>query len=590
MNQTQSAILGSFVYPSAGGMIPPSTIGEMDMILQQLHEHKDRWGGESIKNRLDYMEKLIHDFSALADQWVEQVASAERIGDDDFAIGIECMAGPYSVLRNLQGLKRALMDIQAGGVPKVPGPVITRTNEQVSAQVFPQTVYDQVLFNGYRVEVWMEPGVTLEDLSKTQALVYSQSISLGKVALVLGAGNLPGIPVTDVLDRLFVQNQVVLLKMNPVNDYIGPLLYQGFRCLIEAGYMQIVYGGANEGAHLCQHPLVDEIFITGSDKTFDAIVFGHGELGARHKAEHQPLLKKTVIGELGNVTPVIIVPGKWAQEDLDYQAENLVSWIATHASCACNTPRVIILHAEWPQRTAFLDALRRIYSRTPLRFAYYPGSQQRYQSYLDVHTDAEQIGEPKEGQLPWTIISDISIQNRTDICFTTEAFCSVTAVVMISAGSVPDFLERAVAFSNETLWGTLAAGMIVHPNSMKDHEVKLAVETAIEQLRYGTIGVNCSAGLSWVLMTTPWGAFPGGNIYNIQSGNSFVHNTLMFSKPQKTVMYAKFRETPKPICFVSRGKVLRQIAPLLVDLMTRPNLWKLPRILWTAIAEYRTRK
>jgi acyl-CoA reductase-like NAD-dependent aldehyde dehydrogenase len=584
MNQTQSAILGSFVYPSAGGMMPASTIDEIDTIVQQLHGHKDKWGGESIKKRLDYLETMIHDFSTVADQWVEQVTSAERIESDDYAIGIECMAGPYSVLRNLQGLKRALLDIQARGVPKVSGSVITRTNGQVSAQVFPQTIYDRVLFSGYRVNVWMEPGVTIENLSKTQAVVYSQTAPSGKVALVLGAGNLPGIPVTDVLDMLFVQNHVVLLKMNPVNDYIGPLLKQGFHCLIEAGYMQIVYGGANEGAYLCQHPLVDEVFITGSDKTFDAIVFGSGELGARRKAEHQPLLKKTVSGELGNVTPVIIVPGKWDQEDLDYQAENLVSWIATHASCACNTPRVVILHSEWSQRVAFLDALRRIYSRTPLRFAYYPGSQQRFQSFLDAHTDAEQIGEPQEGQLPWTIISDVNIQNRTDICFTTEAFCSVVAIAMISADSVPEYLERAVVFSNETLWGTLAAGMVVQPNSMKDLKVKVAVETAIEQLRYGTIGINCSAGLSWVLMTTPWGAFPGGNIYNIQSGNSFVHNTLMFSKPQKTVMYAKFRETPKPIAFVSRGKVLRRMATLLVDLMTSPNLWKLPRILRTAIA------
>jgi hypothetical protein len=159
----------------------------------------------------------------------------------------------------------------------------------------------------------------------------------------------------------------------------------------------------------------------------------------------------------------------------------------------------------------------------------------------------------------------------------------VVAAAVISAASTPEYLQRAVAFSNETLWGTLAAGLCVHPLSMKDPQIKAAVETAIEQLRYGTIGINCSAGLSWVLMTTPWGAFPGSSIYDIQSGNRFVHNTLMFSKPQKTVMYAIFRETPKPIGFVSRGKVLRRLAPLLVDLMAQPSLGKLPRILWTAL-------
>jgi acyl-CoA reductase-like NAD-dependent aldehyde dehydrogenase len=584
MTTPESKKPGSFVYPSTDGMIPATTCDEMNALVRGLCSRKDKWVEESVKNRLGYLETMIHDFSALADRWVELVTSAERIEGDDFAIGVECMAGPYSVLRNLQGLRKSLLDIQAFGVPKIPGPVITRANGQVSAQVFPQTGYDKLLFNGYRVEVWMEPDVTPDNLSKTQALSYTHRVSTGKVCLVLGAGNLPGIPVTDVLDKLFVQNQVVLLKMNPVNDYIGPLLEEGFRCLIEAGYLRIAYGGSSEGAYLCEQLDVDEIFITGSDKTFDAIVFGPGEAGARRKSEKLPLLQKAVGGELGNVTPVIVVPGIWKQEDLEYQAESIVSWIATHASFACNNPRVIILHAEWPQRTAFLDALRRVFSRTPLRFAYYPGSQQRYQSYLATHSSVEQIGNPKEGELPWTLITDVNTQDRADTCFTTEVFCGIVAVTMISAPSVPEFLDCAVTFSNETLWGTLAAGLFVHPNSTEDPQVKTAVEKAIEQLRYGTIGVNCSAGLSWVLMTTPWGAFPGSSIYDIQSGNSFVHNTLMFSRPQKTVMYAKFRETPKPIGFVSRGKVLRRLAPQLVDLMTEPSPWKLPSILRTALS------
>jgi hypothetical protein len=85
------------------------------------------------------------------------------------------------------------------------------------------------------------------------------------------------------------------------------------------------------------------------------------------------------------------------------------------------------------------------------------------------------------------------------------------------------------------------------------------------------------------MMTTPWGAYPGSDVYDIQSGNSFVHNTLMFSKPQKTVMYAKFRESPKPIAFASRGKVIRKMGPLRVDLTAQPGLLKLFRVLGTAL-------
>jgi hypothetical protein len=54
---------------------------------------------------------------------------------------------------------------------------------------------------------------------------------------------------------------------------------------------------------------VDEIHLTGSDKTFKAIVFGSGVEGAERKAKKKPLIIKPVTGELSNITPIIIVPG-----------------------------------------------------------------------------------------------------------------------------------------------------------------------------------------------------------------------------------------------------------------------------------------
>ncbi len=46
----------------------------------------------------------------------------------------------------------------------------------------------------------------------------------GKLALVLGAGNVASIAPLDVLHKLFIENQVCLLKLNPVNDYLHDLL------------------------------------------------------------------------------------------------------------------------------------------------------------------------------------------------------------------------------------------------------------------------------------------------------------------------------------------------------------------------------
>lgn len=54
----------------------------------------------------------------------------------------------------------------------------------------------------------------------------------GKLALVLGAGNVASIAPLDVLHKLFIENQVCLLKLNPVNDYLHDLLAQALAPVI----------------------------------------------------------------------------------------------------------------------------------------------------------------------------------------------------------------------------------------------------------------------------------------------------------------------------------------------------------------------
>ena len=68
------------------------------------------------------------------------------------------------------------------------------------------------------------------------------------VALVLGAGNVSSIGPMDLLYKLFVDNQVVALKVHPVNDYLGPLLAEGFQTLRDWGVLRIVYGGVDVGS------------------------------------------------------------------------------------------------------------------------------------------------------------------------------------------------------------------------------------------------------------------------------------------------------------------------------------------------------
>jgi hypothetical protein len=480
-------------------------------------------------------------------------------------------------------MRQTLVEIEVEGHPKIPGHVITNSNGQVVAQVFPQTIYDRLYFERIRAEIWMEPGVTVEGLSQTQAIAYNDKGHNGKVALVLGAGNVASIGPLDVLYKLFVEDQVVLYKANPINAYLGPLMDEAFRVIIDPGFLRVVYGGAAEGSYLCNHKGVDEIHITGSDKTFDAIVFGSGLEGAKRKAKRAPLLTKRVTSELGNVSPVIIVPGPWKADDLAYQAEHIDSMLTNNAGFNCNATRVIIQDARWPQRNQLLEEMRKVLTHIPSRTAYYPGAIERHQIFIKEHPEAEYFGLSTEQQLPWTLIAGVDPGSIEDVCFTTEAFCSLFAETALEAGSVSEYIDKAVAFANQHLWGTLNATIIVHPASLKEQSVRAAVERAIAGLRYGTVGINIWAGAGFTFGTTTWGAFPGHELHNIQSGMGVVHNTLMFSRPQKSVLWGPFRSALTPPWFVTHGKTARKLFPKLVAFEAAPTPLKVPGIMAAAL-------
>ena len=575
---------GSFEYPAVASSAPPSTREMLDHAILTLRSRKDAWVAVSVSERVALLDQLIRGFASVQDRWVAAGVQAKGLEPHNPAIGEEWLLGPYPVLRNLRLLRQSLRDMALYGRPKISGAVTARPNGQVVATVFPQTMYDRLFYRDVTAEVWMEPGVSVADLPATQAVAYYGRRRQGKVALVLGAGNVSSLGPAYLLYKLFVENQVVLYKANPINAYFGPLMEEAFRNLIEPGYLRVVYGGVEEGAYLCEHPGIDEIQITGSDKSFDAIVFGSGPDGVVRKTAHQPLLHKPITAGLGNVSPVIVVPGPWSADDLAYQAEHLVSMLANNAGFNCNATRVIIQHATWNQRDALLQRVGDIFAQTPLRNAYYPGARSRHGAFLAAHPDASQFGRPSGGQLPWTLIPYVDPNNADDIAFTTEAFCGLFAETGLTAPSVAGYIDRAVAFCNETLWGTLNATLLVHPASLRDPATAEAIDRAIATLRYGAIAINDWAAVVYLLGEPPWGGYPGSDIYDIQSGVGWVHNTLMFSRIQKSVVRAPWRATPTPPYFVrqlgKRDALFRRLSAFEAS----PSPARLPGVLWAAFA------
>ncbi|MGC6417365.1 MAG: aldehyde dehydrogenase family protein [Bradymonadia bacterium] len=556
---------------------------KLDTDLDTLKQRAPAWLALNLNARIDYLKSMLDGTFEVAEEQVAAAIEAKRVPAGTAMEAEDYLAGPVVQGRTIRLLIETLEEIRDHGSPRInAGRIRDVTADQIAVQVIPNDTADKLLLTGFEGEIWLEPGVNRNNLKDHMGELYRGGLSdlEPRVALVLGAGNVASIGPLDVVHKLFVEGQVCLLKMNPVNAYLGPFIERAFKRLVDDGFLRLAYGGADVGEYLCQHESVDEIHITGSDRTHDAIVFGVGEEGARRKAENDPRNTKRITSELGNVSPVIIMPGSWTEADLRFHAENVATQMTNNAGFNCNAAKVLIMHEGWSQKTQFMEMLKSVLAHLPRRAAYYPGAFERYDRFSTAHSNAIAVGERDETVLPWTLIPDCDSQNHAEICFTEESFCGITAQTTLPGGDAGEFLRNAVAFCNETLWGSLNACIIAHP--MTEKRYSDALEEAIRDLEYGSVAINHWPGLCYGMGATAWGAAPGHTLDDIQSGIGFVHNTKLFDRPHKTVLRGPFRVFPKPPWFVTHKRSLA-VAKRMASMEHKPSLLKIPGIAWNAI-------
>lgn len=514
-------------------------------ILNGLQKKKQNWQNLPLSKKIFYLNDCQKCLKEEAHSWVQRGVRAKGLAENSNGIGQEWLTGPVIIMRLLRLFKNAL---KQKGTPKVP-------NKQTHSHrilVLPENKYESWLWRYFKAEVWLR-----KKFAVTQGELYRiPKKHPPAVSLILGAGNVSSITISDVLHKLFLEGQVCFIKLSPVNDYLLDSFNRVFASLIADGYVFFTRGDGNLGAWLCHHPAVDEIHITGSHHTHDAIVWGDPKLPqtVERKKNNAPLLNKPITSELGCVTPAILVPGDWTQKELQYHVTQIASAIENNASFNCNAVKVLVTSRHWPQRELFLNLLRAELKKMPPRLAYYPGAQERYQKFLTSYAQCEVLGEEKKGCIPWTLIPNIP-PHKEEYALNNEAFCGVLAEVALDAADTPTFLNQAVSLCNEHIWGTLSCSLIIDPRTQKKFQSEL--DRSLESLRYGAIGVNCWAGISYALGSTTWGAYPGHTLQDIQSGIGQVHNTFLFDHPEKSILYAPFRAQPTPVWFYTNPKTER---------------------------------
>ena len=142
----------------------------------------------------------------------------------------------------------------------------------------------------------------------------------------------------------------------------------------------------------------------------------------------------------------------------------------------------------------------------------------------------------------------------------------------LAAGNdAAQFLEKAVRFLNESVWGTLSCTLIVHSQVQKN--AAMAVEEAIAELRYGGIALNAWTSSLFSIDACTWGAYPGEELDNVASGIGIVRNAFLLDNVEKSVLRSPFRHVAQLV--LNKEGMLplsgRQFDAL-SDVMVKPNL------------------
>lgn len=434
----------------------------------------------------------------------------------------------------IRGAISLMEALAATGKPPVQGDRVTARPDGSSRIRLGQTPKDWLLGNG-----------VLELVVRGIASQKDPKEHGPSVTGVLGAGNSEIL--NDILSPLCVMSSVVVYKSNPVMDACNQVKERVLAPLIERGFVAFVYGDKQVGKEIVDSELVNRVVLTGSHRTFDSIVWGQQD---KHSPLSYPLVSKPLVAELGSVNPYIVVPGDspWAQEDLEAQAEALVAVKLVNGGHVCAAPQVLVTCRSWPQREAFLQAVRLKIAGAPLAKCYYPGAEVQYRRHAeDMGSRGVAWAASAAGALPvsgWPESTHLLFEEGLDpsmnpIGLVEEAFSPILYEVTIeSEASLPNFLPKAACFCRERVWGNLSCTIIVDDASLGRHGD--ALDHALDGMQFGTIGVNCPPCIANMIPGLAWGGV-GNSTRDVQSGIGMFGNFHCYQGVQRSILKSHFR-------------------------------------------------
>ena len=521
----------------------PSKI-DIDRNISKLRVNSSEFLNLDKTNLISMLEQVINNIQTISYYWAS--LSSEKKGHlTKSKEGEEWIGGPFSCIYALQYFIEYLQDEDGLDINN-----FDETNK--SYKVFPTKNIEKLLFPFLEGEIRFGKNLNFKQINEYRGFANRFNSNKPKITLVLGAGNVSSIPVLDALFHMIAHKSVIYIKLNPVNDYLLPIFTQVFEPFISRGFMIITEGDMEASKYLTEHDGFQHTHLTGSNYTYESIVYGKTLSDKERSLKTLPKInKKPITTELGNVTPIIVHPGNWSRSEIRHQAKKIVTAKLNNSGFNCIAAQVIVLPKDWKHTAKLKADIKNFLKKIGDTTSYYPGAIENLND-LNNSNNYEQINN-LSCSTPF-LISNLDLEHEYG---NKEVWSTALYFKEISYNSYEDFCINSVNYVNNELWGNLGVSVLIKNYKKKKNEIIL--NSYVENLKYGTVAINEWSALGFVIPSLPWGGYPGNKDNDIQSGQGYVHNSFLFESPQKGIIYSKFRLSRliDPPWFVTNKKAHR---------------------------------
>ena len=517
---------------------------ELDRNITTLRINSSELSKMSNQELIVLLNKTIENIQGIAYYWA--TLSAEKKGIlQKHKEGEEWLGGPFVSILTLQYYIDYLEKNDQLDINKF-------DDSKNSYKVFPNKFIEKLTFPLLNAEIRFSKSMNFEQINEYRGFKQRIGTDSGSVTLILGAGNVSSIPFLDTIFHLVANRSSIILKLNPVNDYLNPVFQKVFHEFIERGFISVVNGDIPTSKYLTEHRSIDAIHLTGSNYTYENIVYGRILNDKERKlSQLSKSNKKPIFTELGNVTPIIVHPGKWSNSEIKFQARKIVTAKLNNSGFNCIAAQVIVLPKGWRSNDKLKKYIKHYLKKVGDTTSYYSGAVESLKE-LQNNKNYEQIND-QVCSTPF-MVSDLDSDEQFSI---EEVWNSTLYFKEIEYTDYESFANNSIDYVNNELWGNLGATVLIKDSKKKRNSE--VVENYKHNLNYGTIAINEWAAIAFIIPTMPWGGYPGNKDNEIQSGQGFVHNSFFFESPLKGIVETNFRFSRfiDPPWFVNNKKAHR---------------------------------